>query len=192
MLRNHRDGSRGGMQEVCTPTPWDDLRFSKISSILWKKSKTTTTNRQTKKLDQVEVISAAPPPGAHLMEPQSPLISWVNPFPSRFISTTIFFCNELESHERACCLLFDVRQYYCDFSVFISSFLHQSAKPPQGAVLFVNLLGKGLTSRACMGDGGLIWWAPVLPPPPKKSPGYAPAAFNLIFNSGCVHVQLSQ
>ena len=28
-------------------------------------------------------------PGAHQMEPQSPLISWVNPFPSRFINRTI-------------------------------------------------------------------------------------------------------
>ena len=160
MLRKHRDGSRGGMLEVCTPTPWDDLHFSKISSILWKT--TTTTNKQTK-WDQVEVISAASPPGTHLMAPQSPLISWVNPFPSRFINRTIFFCNVLESHERAYCLLLDVR-HYCHFSIFIGSFLYQSAKPPQGAVLFTNLLGKGLTSRACMGDEGLIWWAP--PPPP--------------------------
>ena len=43
--------------------------------------------------------------GAHEMEPPSPLISWVNPFPSRFINRTIFFCNALESHECACCLL---------------------------------------------------------------------------------------
>ena len=33
------------------------------------------------------------------------LISWVNPFPSRFINITIFFCNALESHECARCLL---------------------------------------------------------------------------------------
>ena len=43
--------------------------------------------------------------GAHQMEPPSLLISWVNPFPSRFINRTIFFCNALESHECACCLL---------------------------------------------------------------------------------------
>ena len=29
--------------------------------------------------------------GAHQMEPPSPLISWVNPFPSRFINTTACF-----------------------------------------------------------------------------------------------------
>ena len=31
--------------------------------------------------------------GAHQMEPLSPLISWVNPFPRRFINRTTFFCN---------------------------------------------------------------------------------------------------
>ena len=57
-------------------------------------------NKQTnkaKKWDQVEVISAAPRPGDHLMEPQSLLISWVNPFPSGFINRTIFFWNALEN-----------------------------------------------------------------------------------------------
>ena len=39
------------------------------------------------------------------MEPPSLLISWVNPFPSRFVNKTIFFRNALESHECACCLL---------------------------------------------------------------------------------------
>ena len=43
--------------------------------------------------------------GAHQMDLPSPLISWVNPFPSRVINGTIFFCNALESHECACCLL---------------------------------------------------------------------------------------
>ena len=43
--------------------------------------------------------------GAHQMELLSPLISWVNPFPSRVINRTIFFCNALESHECACCPL---------------------------------------------------------------------------------------
>ena len=37
--------------------------------------------------------------------PPSLLISWVNPLPSRFIDRTILFCNALESHECACCLL---------------------------------------------------------------------------------------
>ena len=44
-------------------------------------------------------------PGAHQMEHPSPLISWVNPFPSRVINRTIFVYNALESHECACCLL---------------------------------------------------------------------------------------
>ena len=35
----------------------------------------------------------------------SPLISWVNPLPSRVINRNIFFCYALESHECACCLL---------------------------------------------------------------------------------------
>ena len=50
----------------------------------------------------------------------------------------------------------------CHFSIFIGSFLCQRAKPPHGTVLFlfINLLGKGLTPRACVGDGGSIWWAP--------------------------------
>ena len=49
----------------------------------------------------------------------------------------------------------------CQFSIFIGSLLYQRAKPPQGTVLFINLLRKGLTSRAFMGDGtGPIWWAP--------------------------------
>ena len=39
------------------------------------------------------------------MEPPSPLISGVNLFLSRFTNRTIFFCNVLESHECACCLL---------------------------------------------------------------------------------------
>ena len=43
----------------------------------------------------------------------------------------------------------------CDFSIFIGSFLYQQAKPP----LFLNLLGKGLTPRACMGEGELLFLA---------------------------------
>ena len=76
------------------------------------------------------------------MEHPSLLISSVNPFPSRFINRTIFFCNAL-----AAC---------CHFSIFIGSFLYQRARPPQGIVLFINLLGEGLTPRACMGDAGSI------------------------------------
>ena len=47
----------------------------------------------------------------------------------------------------------------CHFSVFIGSFLYQRVKPPQGIVLFINLLGKGLTPRACVGDGDTIFLA---------------------------------
>ena len=70
------------------------------------------------------------------MESPSPLISWVNPFPSRFINRTIFFCDALESHECACCLL---------------SFLYFHWLFP--------LLARETSSgnRACVGDGGSIW-----------------------------------
>ena len=45
-------------------------------------------------------------PGAHQMQPPSPLIiSWFNLLPRRFIKRTIFFCNVLESHECTCCQL---------------------------------------------------------------------------------------
>ena len=76
------------------------------------------------------------------MELSSPLISWVNPFPSRF---RIFFCNALESHKCAFCVL---------------SLLYFREKPPQGTALFINLLGQALTPRACMGNGGFSWWTP--------------------------------
>ena len=36
------------------------------------------------------------------MEPVSPFISLVNPFPSIFITITSFFCNALDLHECAC------------------------------------------------------------------------------------------
>jgi len=85
-----------------------------------------------------------------LLEPRSPLISWVNSFPSRFTNRTIFFCNALQSHECACWLLFDERQYYCYFSIFLGSSLYQRAKPPKGTVLFINLLGWGWLQ-------GLVW-----------------------------------
>ena len=75
------------------------------------------------------------------MELPSPLISWVKPFPSRFRNRTkeIFFCNALESHKCAFCVL---------------SLFYFRAKPPQGTVLFINQLGQALTPRACMGNGG--------------------------------------
>ena len=57
-----------------------------------------------------------------IREPPSLLISWVNPFPRRFINRTIFFCNALESHECTCCLLL--------FVYFHSPFPYQRAKSP--------------------------------------------------------------
>ena len=39
--------------------------------------------------------------------------------------------------------------------------MSQSAKPTRRTVLFISLLGKGLTPRACMRDIGSNWWAPV-------------------------------
>ena len=91
-------------------------------------------------------------PGAHQLKPPSPLISSVNPFPSRFINGTISYCYVLESHEYTCCLP--------SFLHFIGFSLCQRAKPPEWTVLFINLLGKGLILRASVGDGGTIWWAP--------------------------------
>ena len=38
--------------------------------------------------------------------------------------------------------------------VVIGSSHRRRAKPPLGTVLIINLLRKGLTPRACMGDGG--------------------------------------
>ena len=64
----------------------------------------------------------------------------------------------------------------CHFSIFIGSFLYQRAKPPQGIVIFINLLGKALTPRACMGDAGSIWWAPdrnILTFKPDLTPRYS-------------------
>ena len=94
------------------------------------------------------------------MEPSSPLISRVNPFPSRFVNRTIFVCHVLGSHGCACCLLFDVRQSCCHFSILIGPFLYKRAKRPQGVVLLINLLGKGLIPLAWMRGGGTILWAP--------------------------------
>ena len=53
-------------------------------------------------------------------------------------------------------LLFDEVQWHCHFVAVIGSFHCLGAKSPLGAVLIINLLGKGLTPRACMGDGGSI------------------------------------
>ena len=49
------------------------------------------------------------------------------------------------------------------FVVVIGSSHRRRAKSSLGTVLMkIYLHGKGLTPRACMGDGGSIWWAPVL------------------------------
>ena len=94
--------------------------------------------------------------GTHQMEPPSRFISWLNRFLSRFIKRTIFFVVRLNRmNALAAC---------CQFSIFIGSSLKQHAKPPQGNVLFINVLGKGLTPRADLGDGGSIWWADKLLP----------------------------
>ena len=53
-------------------------------------------------------------------------------------------------------LLFDEVQQKCHFVVVIGSFHRRRAKSPLGTVLIINLLGKGLTPRGCMGDGGSI------------------------------------
>ena len=72
------------------------------------------------------------------------------PFPSTFINRTIFFRDALAT------LLFDATQYYCHFPIVIDAFLYQRAKPPEGTVLFINILAKWWTPTACMGDGDSI------------------------------------
>ena len=57
-------------------------------------------------------------------------------------------------------LLFDEVQKQCHFVVVIGASHRRRAKSPLGTVLIINLLGKGLTPRACMGDGGSILWVP--------------------------------
>ena len=73
---------------------------------------------------------------------------------SRF--TSLWLCLACQ-HGISCCLM----KY--NSSVISSLWLashRRRAKSPLGTVLIINLLGKGLTPRACMGDGGSIWWAP--------------------------------
>ena len=59
----------------------------------------------------------------------------------------------------ACCLTLDNTNVISLLSLALSS-LSARKKPPQGTVLFINLLGKGLTPRTSMGDGGSIWQTP--------------------------------
>ena len=90
--------------------------------------------------------------GAHQMEPLSPLISWVNPFPSGFINRTIFFCFALESHECACCLL--------SFLYFHWLFPLSACETSSGNSSIYKSIRERVTPRACVGDRGSIWWAP--------------------------------
>ena len=53
-------------------------------------------------------------------------------------------------------LLFNEIQLHCHFVLVIGSSHRRRAKSSLGTVLIINLLGKGLTPRACMGDGGYI------------------------------------
>ena len=46
--------------------------------------------------------------------------------------------------------------YYGYFVVVIGSSHRQHVKSHLGTVLIINLLGKGLTPRVCIGDGGSI------------------------------------
>ena len=50
----------------------------------------------------------------------------------------------------------DEVQTHRHFVVVIGSSHWQHTKSPLVTILIINLLGKGLTSRACMGDGGSI------------------------------------
>ena len=62
------------------------------------------------------------------------------------------FAYKLASQEYLGC----AHDQQCHFVVLIGSSHRRRAKSPLGTVLIINLLGKGLTPRACMGDGGSI------------------------------------
>ena len=84
-------------------------RFSPIhlswNLIVWRKMKGNISNKKCIRKRQLHFkiqlwtiwyfarVILLRSPGAHQMEPLSPLISWVNPFPRRFINRTTFFCN---------------------------------------------------------------------------------------------------
>ena len=68
------------------------------------------------------------------------------------MNRTIFFFNALER----------MRLLSAVISLFSLALSSISARKPlmQGTVLFINLLGRGLTPRACVADGGSICLAP--------------------------------
>ena len=74
-----------------------------------------------------DILSA----GAHQMEPPSLLISWVDLQIEPF--SFVMRLNRMNAPAAR-----------CHFSILIGSSLYQRAKPPQGIVLFINLLGKGM------------------------------------------------
>ena len=88
-------------------------------------------------------------PGTHQMEPASPLQSvGVNPFPSRFINRTIPWGG--------------FARWWRKEPMKIEKWQQEASALQKKMVLFINLLGKGLTQQINR-DGGSIWWAPVSP-----------------------------
>ena len=140
-------------------------RYDVSAGSIWYECVLSLTPYSARLKNRSQILS-----GVHQMRLPFPFISWVNRFPNRFVNRSIFFCNVLKSHECTCRVLFDLRRYYCHFSISIGSFLYQRAKPPQGTVLFIDLFGKGLTPGACMGDGASICWTCRLGRLPKYRP----------------------
>ena len=92
--------------------------------------------------------------GAHQIKLPSPLTFWVNPFPSRVINRTIFFCNALESHECTCCRL-SFLYFHWLFPLLAcetSSGSRSIYKPTRERVD-----SKGLCGRWRLPDGLLMW-----------------------------------
>ena len=88
-------------------------------------------------------------PGTHQMEPASPLQALgVNPFPSRFINRTISWGG--------------FARWWRKEPMKIEKWQQAASALQKEMVLFINLLGKGLTQEINR-DGGSIWWAPVSP-----------------------------
>ena len=99
--------------------------------------------------------------GAHQMEPPCPLISWVNPFPRRFINRTTFFCNAWIAWMRLLPAVWS-KTILLSFLHFHGLFPLLARETYSGTCSIYKSTREGLTPMVCMGDGGSIWWAPVL------------------------------
>ena len=85
-------------------------------------------------------------------------LAGVNPFPSRFIHRTIFFCNALESHEWAFCLLFGkkCRQCHCAFLYFYRLFPLSARETSSGNRSIYKSTRKTVDSKGLYGGWRLL------------------------------------